>query len=245
MTTRSLLSALLVALAIASVPSLGAAQSAPTARPDISGVWQTKSYSPRIKTVDGGDLPFTPEGLAAYKQNIAGLKDGTLTDDARRVCLPPGVPRIVMTPYPFQILQNAEYLAILYEENHVFRNVLMEVPPAGVDELEAYPYYSGTSYGRWEGDALVIETRGFNESTFIDATGVPHSSRLNVTERLRKVNGGKQLENLVTVEDPAIFTKPWTARFVYESRPTLRLDTSYTCGELHRDLSDVEGASRF
>src|SRR4029079_11026963 len=83
---------------------------------------------------------------------------------------------------------------------------------------------------------LVIVTKGFNEKTFIDGNGVPHSDSLHVTERIRKINGGRELEDIATVEDPVMFTKPWSARFVYEQHPELRLDTSYTCGEKHRDI---------
>jgi hypothetical protein len=210
---------------------------------DVSGIWQATAIDNRVKPADGGNLPFTPQGLAAYQKNIAGLKDGSIKDDAVRVCVPHGVPRILRTPYPFQILQVPGNITILYEDNHVFRNVLMNRPPASDEDLEAYPYYSGTSYGRWDGDTLVIETRGLNDRTFIDATGVPHSDKLHVTERLRKINGGKQLENIVTIEDPQTFTKPWSTRFVYESRPDIVLDTSFTCGEPHRQLSERKNGS--
>jgi hypothetical protein len=234
--------ALITALVVSFMIAPRAVDAQTASRQDVSGTWQTRTYTPKIKPMDGGDVPFTSEGLTAYRKNIEGLKNGTIKDEARRACVPDGIPRILTTPHPFQVLQIPGHVTILYEVNHVFRNVLMDVTPASDDELDYYPFYSGTSYGRWDGDTLVIETRGFNEKTFIDATGVPHSDRLHVTERLRQINGGKQLEDIVTVQDPKTFTRPWSARFVYESRPEIVLETSYTCGEPHRDLSEVEGA---
>jgi hypothetical protein len=130
----------------------------------------------------------------------------------------------------------------VYEINHVIRIVEMNTPPASDEDLEAYPYYSGHSYGHWDGDTLVIESAGFNEKTFIDDTGAPHSDRMHTVERIRKIDGG-MLEDVVTVTDPATFTKPWTARFVYGAHPEIRLE-DFVCGEAHRNLAPVKGAPR-
>jgi hypothetical protein len=91
---------------------------------------------------------------------------------------------------------------------------------------------------------LVVVTKGFNAKTFLDARGVPHSDQLQVTERIRKVNGGKTLEDAATIADPVMFTQPWTARFVYDLHPEVILDTSFTCGEKHRDISRVKGVTQ-
>src|SRR5258708_16830864 len=232
---------LLVALICAGASAASVA--APAAQ-DISGIWWANSHSDEKKPQAGGALPFTPGGAATYRKNVAGLKDGSVEEAARKFCVPDGVPRILATPYPFQLFQSPGFVTIVYEQNHVFRTIPLDRPVPKDEELVAYPYYSGNSFGHWEGDTLVVVTKGFNEKTFIDASGVPHSDQLNVTERIRKLNGGEGPEDVATVEDPQVFAKAWSARFVYQSHPQVRIDTSFTCGEKHRDLSMVKGARR-
>ena len=60
---------------------------------DVSGVWWVTKYSPKIEIIGGGDIPYNEKGQAEYRKNIAGLKDGSITDEARRVCVPDGIPR--------------------------------------------------------------------------------------------------------------------------------------------------------
>jgi hypothetical protein len=220
------------------------ARPAPAPAQDISGIWLTSQYRDEIRPEGGGPIPFTAAGMAAYRKNAAGLKDGSIEDTARKFCVPDGVPRILATPYPFQLLQSPGFVTFVYEQNHVFRTVPLDRPVPKDEDLVAYPYYSGNSFGHWEGDMLVVVTKGFNEKTFIDAGGIPHSDQIHVTERIRKINAGKELEIVATVEDPQVFAKPWSARFVYQSHPELRIDTGFICGEKHRDLSMVKGAPR-
>ena len=220
----------------------GGAIYTPPANQNISGVWWTQKYSPKIEIVGGGDLPFTPAGLAKYQANMAGLRDGSIKDEARRVCVPDGIPRILGNPYPFQIIQTPGQVTIVYEINHVIRPLPLDKPLPPADELEIFPYYSGHSSARWEGDTLVIESAGFNEKTFIDATGAPHSDQMRTVERIRKVND-RTLENVVTVTDPVMFTRPWQARFVYDLHPEVRLE-DYNCGDPHRDIYHIPGVRR-
>jgi hypothetical protein len=236
---------LLLAASLAGVmPASADASSAPAPAQDVSGIWWTNQYSSEIRPQGGGPVPFTAAGLAAYRKNVQGLKDGSIEDNARKFCVPDGVPRILGTPYPFQVLQSPGFVTFVYEQNHVFRTVPLDRPIPKDEDLVAYPYYSGNSFGHWEGDTLVVVTKGFNEKTFIDATGIPHTDQLLVTERIRKIDGGKVLEDIATVEDPQTFEKPWSARFVYQLHPELRIDTGFICGEKHRDLSTVRGAPR-
>ena len=223
-----------LALALATSPAAAAA----SAGQDISGVWWATTYSPKMQLVGGGDLPYTPAGKAAYDKNIAALKSGELIDTARRFCVPDGVPRILATPYPLEFIQTPGQTTIIYELNHAIRVVAMDKPLPKDEELIPYPYYDGHSAGHWEGDTLVIETAGFNDKTFLDATGAPHSDAMKTVERLRKT--GNQLEDVVTVHDPDMFTRDWSARFVYRQRNDLRLQ-DYVCGEKHRDISSVRG----
>jgi hypothetical protein len=109
-------------------------------------------------------------------------------------------------------------------------------------ELAPAPFYNGHSVGHYEGDTLVIQSAGFNDKTYIDSTGTPHTDELTTTERVRKVSP-TQLEDVITIHDPQYYTKDWQARFVYTLRNDVRLE-DYVCGEKHRDLSSVKGVRR-
>src|SRR5690349_11427097 len=73
--------------------------------PDLSGIYWATEYNAKIQIVGGGELPMTPAGKAAYAKNMQGLKDGSIKDEARRLCVPDGLPRVLATPYPFEIVQ--------------------------------------------------------------------------------------------------------------------------------------------
>jgi len=211
--------------------------------PDISGTYWGTRYNAKIEIVGGGDLPLTAAGKTAYEKNMAGLKDGSITDEARKFCTPDGMPRVLAGPYPFEVFQAPPgQVTILYELNHQIRVVALDKPRPKYEELVAYPYYNGHSYGRYEGDTLVVETAGFNEKTFLDATGAPHTDELVTTERIRKTSP-TELEIVVTIHDPDIYTRDWQARFTYALRNEVRIE-DYVCGEPHRDISQIPGVRR-
>jgi hypothetical protein len=211
--------------------------------PDISGTYWATEYRPKIQIVGGGDLPLTAAGKAAYEKNMAGLKDGSIIDAARRYCVPDGLPRVLATPYPFEIIHAPPgQITIINELNHQIRVVALNKPMPSDEELIPFPYYNGHSVGHFEGDTLVIESAGFNEKTFVDATGAPHTDEMRTVERIRKVSP-TQLEDVITVHDPEYYTRDWQARFVYNLRNDVRLE-DYVCGEPHRDISGVAGVRR-
>ena len=217
--------------------------SAHGAEPDLSGIYWATRYNAKIEIVGGGELPFTAAGKAAYDENVAGLKDGSISDDARKFCVPDGLPRVWATPYPFEIVQGPPgNVTILYELNHQIRVVRLNKPMPGERELITFPSYNGHSIGHYEGDTLVVETAGFKGKTFADATGAPQTDELRTIERIRKI-GPTQLEVVITVHDPEYYTRDWQARFVYELRNDLRIE-DYLCGEEHRDISSVAGVRR-
>jgi hypothetical protein len=196
-------------------PLTALAQTAPLAHArDLDGVWKSARSEPALSPVNGGPLPFTANGRVAWNRNIELAKEG-----ATEGCQPPGVPRVAISTAPLQIISTAGQISFVYETNHVQRWIYMDARhPADLD-----PTYMGHSIGRWDGDTLVVDTIGFNDLTRIDDVGAPHSDKLRVVERLRKINAGRRLEVLITIEDPEIFSKPWTTRSVYSRRPDLRL----------------------
>jgi hypothetical protein len=231
-------------LAAATLAVAALAAPAPAgAEPDIFGTFWATRYDAKIQIVGGGDLPLTAEGKAAYAANVAGLKDGSITDAARKFCVPDGLPRVLATPYPFEII-NAPHgqVTFVHELNHQVRPIAMDKPLPSDKELIPYPYYNGHSVGRYEGDTLVIESAGFNEKTFIDSTGAPHTDEMHTLERIRRISP-TEIEDVVTIHDPQYYARDWQARFVYQQRDDVRLK-DYVCGEPHRDISSVAGVRR-
>ena len=211
----------------------------PSPAMNVSGVWWTQSYSPKIQIVGGGELPYNDKGKAQYAKNIADLKSGAIKDEARHLCVPDGLPRMLGNPYPFQLLQTPGQVTVMYELNHVIRVIPLDKPQVSAHELEVAPYYTGHSVGHWDGETLVIESAGFNDKTFVDATGAPHSDAMTTVERLKKLDE-RTLEDVITITDPEMYTRPWSVRFVYDLHPEIRIE-DYVCGEKHRDISKVKG----
>ncbi len=211
--------------------------------PDISGTYWATEYQAKIAVLGGGDLPLTAAGKEAYEKNVAGLKDGSISDVARRYCVPDGLPRVLATPYPFEIFQAPPgQITMVHELNHQIRVIALDQPMPSEKELTTLPYYNGHSVGHFEGDTLVVETAGFNEKTFVDATGAPHTDEMRTVERIRRI-GPTQLEDVITVHDPMYYSRDWQTRFVYQQRNDVWLE-DYVCGEAHRDLSSVAGVRR-
>ena len=227
--------------ALLAMSALAGSASAQT--PDVSGTYWATEYHAKIQLVGGGELPLTAEGKAAYEKNMAGLKDGSITDTARKFCVPDGLPRVMATPYPFEIIQAPPgQVTIIHELNHQIRVVALDKPMPTAREQEVFPYYNGHSIGHFEGDTLVIHTGGFNEKTFIDATGAPHTDEMNTMERIRRISP-TEIEDVITIHDPEYYSRDWQARFVYKLRNDIRLE-DYVCGEPHRGLSQVAGVRR-
>ena len=236
-----LASVVLAAAFFASAAAVDAAEG----QPSVAGIWWASSYSPSMKAylVGGGDIPLNDAGRKKYAENQAGLKGGSVVDAARKYCTPDGLPRSLSTPYPFQILDAPPgQMTWIYEQNKMIRGIAMNKPLAPLSELQILPFWNGHSAGHWEGDTLVIESGGFNLSTFADATGSPHSDDLRTTERVRKINGGRQLEDVITIHDSVYYSRDWQARFVYNNHAGMHM-MEYICGETHRDISGVKGVN--
>ena len=227
------------AAALLAVALSGAAYAADAA-PDLSGIYWASEYHAKIQVVGGGELPLTPEGKAAYEKNIAGLKDGSLVDNARRFCVPDGLPRVLANPYPFEIVYGPPGQITIIYELKATRSAWCRWTSRcrARRSCWTWPFYNGHSVGHFEGDTLVIEVpAGFNEKTFVDATGAPHSDELRTVERIRRISP-TELEDVITIHDPMYYTRDWQARFVYTDRAHRHPHRGLPwCGEPHRDLS--------
>ena len=152
-----------------------------------------------LGVVDGGVIPYRPEALAKKKSN----QENWLTLDPEIKCFLPGVPRATYLPHPFQIIQSQSSVYFAYEYAGAGRNIFMKNPgPAPIDT------WMGWSAGRWEGDTLVIDVTGLNDSTWLDRAGNFHSEALHVVERYTRT-GPDHLRYEAAIEDPNVFTRPW------------------------------------
>jgi hypothetical protein len=157
------------------------------------------SVPPGLGVVEGGEIPYKPEALAKRKEN----RENWLTSDPEIKCYLPGVPRANYLPYPFQILQSATAIAIVYEYAGAVRNVFLKDPgPPPVDS------WMGQSVGHWDGDTLVLDVKGMNDQTWFDRAGNYHSDALHVVERYTRTSPDV-ISYEATIEDPNVFTRPW------------------------------------
>ena len=155
-----------------------------------------------IGVVVGGEIPYTPDGLAKKKENQANW----LTRDPEIKCYLPGVPRATYMPFPFQIFQSESAFFIAYEYAGAVRNIYLKDPgPPQVDT------WMGQSVGRWDGDTFVVATTGFNDQSWFDRAGNHHSEALKVVERYT-MSSPDHIQYEATIDDPKTFTRAWTIR---------------------------------
>lgn len=155
---------------------------------------------PSLGVVEGGEIPYKSSALAKRQEN----RDNWVTADPEVRCYLPGIPRATYMPFPFKIAHNDAALLFSYSYASAVRNVALSDPgPAPIDS------WMGQSWARWDGDTLVIETTGFNDSTWFDRAGNYHTDKLKVVERFTRTSE-HTVDYSATLEDPEVFTKPWT-----------------------------------
>jgi len=153
-----------------------------------------------LSVVEDGSIPYEPEALDKKKEN----QKHWLERDPEIHCYLPGVPRATYMPYPFQIFQSENDIFIAYEYAGAVRDIYLDDPgPPPIDS------WMGQSVGRWEGETFVVDVIGFNDQTWFDRAGNFHSDQLHVVERYTRI-GPDHLWYEATIEDPEVFTRPWT-----------------------------------
>lgn len=232
-------------------PSSEGVARAEDGKPNLNGIWQSFNTAnwdilaheaqagPRPATmgaygaqpggmgiVEGNELPYLPEALEIKEQKLANRMVVKVANDPSRYdsgdpelqCYRPGVPRANYMPFPFQIFQNSDQIMIVYEYKWTVRWIYMDNSEPPVDS------WMGWSNGRWEGDTLVVDVKGFNGNTWFDRAGNFHSDALHVIERWTP-SGPNHLLYEATIEDPQVFSRPWTMSFPIYRRlePNLQL----------------------
>jgi len=188
--------------------------------PDFSGNWIGSPPTFSISDPSGkktgtaeDDTPYKPETLAKLRSEKpeAGPNATFDSDDPRiKYCDPIGLPRIFMVPNLFKVVQTPENVFLIFEYSTLGLRVAMNRQhPADPD-----PTWWGDSIGRYEGDDLVIDTVGFNDKTWLDHVGRPHSDQLHLIERFHRIDHDHmQLD--ITIDDPKAYTKTWYGRKIF------------------------------
>ena len=206
---------------LATTAAAGQAPRTPDGHSDLTGIWQVmntaawdiQDHQARLGVpagqgvVEGNDIPYTSAAAAKKKQNY----ENRSTADPETKCYLPGVPRITYMPFPFQIFQTPQYVAIAYEWTHAYRIIHTN----GSRHPEGIQFWMGDSRGHWEGETLVVDVTNFNDETWFDRAGNFHSDALHVVERYTRT-GPDTITYEATIEDPKVFTKPWKmSMFLY------------------------------
>lgn len=229
---------ILAAAAMAALPLAGQSKAAKTAsskatprmpdgKPDLSGFWQGPLLRNMFESVGGA--PLNAAGQAAYRYNM------TQSVNPEGLCLFAGVPRASISGVPFEILQNSNRLAFLYELMTAWRSIPIDgrkQPP--LDDIE--PSFFGHGVGRWDGETLVIDSIGFKDKlSWVDDDAHPHSDAMHVVERWSRPDWD-HLKHDLWVEDPKFYTKPWTFSRVYNHMAPGKQPMEYACNENNKDL---------
>jgi hypothetical protein len=184
---------------------------------DLQGIWEARSTAESgleahsadagIRAGDtvivdppDGKIPYKSEALAMRAENFKNRA----TADPVSKCYLPGVPRITYMPFPFQIFQTPEFVAITYEYVHASRTIHMKNPK----HLDDISFWMGDSRGHWEGDTLVVDVADNEPATWLDSAGDFHSDALHVVERYTRTSPDT-LRYEATIEDPNVYTRPW------------------------------------
>jgi len=201
---------------------------------DLSGVWRRSRRAPdKARKYTIYELAFaltseepsmTPWAEAKFKANKPNIGPRSValseSNDPILKCAPPGIPRAYLVrAEPIEIANIPGRVLMIFEYDHFVRNIFTDGRPHPGDPN---PTWMGDSIGKWDGDTLVVDTLGFNDKTWLDNDGHPHSEDLHVVERIRRVNHDT-LTIDTTIEDPKAYTKPWGGHAIYDLKPDWNL----------------------
>jgi hypothetical protein len=205
-------------------------------RPDLSGSWSTddnryvRDFANDIKPEA---VPYLPWAKKLFDERKDGSHSG---EDPDAHCLPQGVPKIDSVQYPWKLVYTPNSIAIIYEAFNYWRQIFTDGREMNPD---ANPTWFGYSTGKWDGDTLVVDTRGFNGRIWLDQLGRPTTEKLHVIERYRRVDYGHMIID-ITIDDPGAYAKPFGSTQEVHLRPGWE-PMEFICGENNTDLPHLPG----
>jgi hypothetical protein len=226
----------------------------PDGKPDLSGLWHATQPKRCVndrgvsvpcgieiggsplggnlgRNLPGGSLPYQPWAAKLFQERHAALS----IDDPHVRCLPDNTPRHWTLPHLTKAVHTPKLLVLLYEVNAMYRQIFIDGRPFPED---MNPTWNGYSVGHWEGDTLVVETRGFHDDLWIDTWGSPMTDAAKMTEKFRRKDFGT-MEIEVTIDDPKAYTKPFTVTLSESLEPDTELIDEF-CAEGEKDYERLQ-----
>ncbi len=204
-----------------------AAPRMPDGKPDFSGLWQPEPNAHRFDVIQDlkDEALFRPEAEAVFQKRVVDFR----RDDPVTNCLPGGPSEMLNGMY--RIIHSPSMVAVLYDSGTGrYRQIYLDGRKLPKDPN---PTWLGYSVGHWDGDTLVVESLGFNDRSWLDRAGHPHSEKLRVTERFRRVDFG-HMQFQITYDDPDSLTKPLSFSLTVKyAADTDMLEN--VCNETNRD----------
>lgn len=214
--------------------------------PDFSGVWMpvgtAAGTAAVLRTVEGNRPPLLPdaERLYAERQAARGPQQRKAIDAMAR-CLPPGVPRIYLQRMPFEVQQEVGAVNMLFQWNRIVRTI--ELAGARAPAPVPGATYDGTARGRFVGAELRVDTTDYNDATWLDDSGLPHSTKLRTIERWWLDDGGQRLNIDIEFDDPVYYSQIWKASLSFRRLPRATAIEEDVCVERLGLLAPAEAAS--
>jgi len=230
---------------------------APGGKPDLSGVWHVQpTGEAEMKRIFGENVGIVDvpgmeiDTISKYALNILAdfkpeespmrpaaaeiLRRRKATDFPPTNCLPSGIPFYGLVSEPVRIVQSPALIVVI-SEGDTARQI--HTDGRAFPREFAQPSWMGYSIGRWKGDTLVVETAGFNDKSWLDGMGHPHSEALRVVERYHRRDFG-HMDVEMTFEDPQMYAKPFTIKVTEELQPDSDV-FEYLCNEDEKDRSHL------
>ena len=190
-------------------------------KPDFSGIWD----NPKPPNARGPATVFDRAKFPPFKQGGEAFFEPRTGDprhdEPRAFCMPSGFPSAFLGPYPVQIIQNAKYLVMITEFMRVTRIVPLDGRP---HQSDIEPTFYGDPVGKWDGDTLVIDATNYKRWSLDDwyyqnpKEYRMHTDAFHTIERLQRTDLNT-IAYEFTVDDPKIFTKPWSVQWQMKRHP--------------------------
>jgi hypothetical protein len=148
------------------------------------------------------EVPIRPAAAEIFRRRLTGV-------DSREVCVPIGIPLAGIVSEATKIVQSPAVTVVMYESDGSHRQIYTDGRALPKEIVQ--PAWLGYSVGHWERDTLVVESSGFNDKTWLDVTGHPHSEALRIVERYHRRDFG-HMDVEMTFDDPQMYTKPFTIK---------------------------------
>jgi hypothetical protein len=180
-------------------------------------------------------VDFKPEEVSMRQEAADVLRERAGSNPTSTNCLPLGIPLAGLLFVPIKIVQSPRLTVIMYEQDDTHRQIYTD--GRDLPQEVAQPAWLGYSVGKWERDTLVVETAGFNDKTWLDAMGHPHSEALRIVERYRRLDFG-HMDVEMTFDDSLMYTKPFTIKFTQELQADADI-FEYYCNENEKDRAHI------